>query len=144
MAINTMEPLSFSPSSAFSAATGSVDSPRLPIPSLSSRQVSFSELLGRHSGSGDSGLTPEQRATAASEQLVSVALVQPLLAQLRATSNAAPPFAPTSAEKQMRSMQDAEVARQITHAARFPLVDRLARRMLDASSRAASAAPPAE
>ncbi len=104
---------------------------------LTGRQVSFQELLGRQSGSGDAGLSPEQRATAAAEQLVSVALVQPLLSQLRATSNAAPPFAPTGAEKQMRALQDAEVARQITHAARFPLVERLARRMLETAGRGA-------
>jgi len=106
---------------------------------LTSRQVSFAELLGRQSGSGDTTLTHEQRASAAAEQLVSVALVQPLLAQLRASNNAAPPFAPTAAEKQMRALQDAEVARQITHAARFPLVDRLARHMLESSRRAGTA-----
>lgn len=139
-----MDPLTLSPTAAFTSVTGPGDSLRRPAPALSSRQVSFSELLGRHSGSGDSGLTAEQRATAASEQLVSVALVQPLLAQLRATSHAAPPFAPTNGEKQMRALQDAEVARQITHAARFPLVERLARRMLDAASDAGSPASKAE
>jgi len=114
------------------------------MPGLSSRQVSFAELLGRQSGSGESGLTPAERATAAAEQLVSVALVQPLLAQLRDTNNAAPPFAPTGAEKQMRALQDAGIARQITHAARFPLVERLARRMLDASGHAEPTAPAPE
>lgn len=111
---------------------------------LSSRQVSFSELLGRQSGAGDTGLSPEQRATAGSEQLVAVALVQPLLAQLRATNNAAAPFAPTQAEKQMRALQDAEVARQIVHAGHFPLVDRMARRMLSLSRSAGGAAPQPE
>lgn len=103
------------------------------------RQVSFAELLGRHSGAGDTSLSARQRATGAAEQLVSVALVQPLLTQLRATSQAAPPFAPTSAERQMRALQDAEVARSITHAARFPLVERLARRMLESSGDAGPA-----
>jgi len=50
---------------------------------------------------------------------------------MRETSNAAPPFAPTQAEKQIRALQDASVAQQIVHASRFPVVDRLARGMLD-------------
>lgn len=143
-----MDELTFNSVRAFEPAgtltsplTASLASTIAPLPS---RQVSFSELLGRQSGSGESGLDPTQRATAAAEQLVSVALVQPLLAQLRATNNAAPPFAPTGAEKQMRALQDADVARQITHAARFPLVDRLAQRMLNASRRPDPGAPQAE
>lgn len=94
------------------------------------RQSSFAELLGRSYGPGLDGRSVEERARSGAEQLVAVALVQPLLKQLRDSSQAAPPFAPTSAEKQLRALQDAEVARQVVHAGRFPLVERLAQRML--------------
>lgn len=63
----------------------------------------------------------------AAEQLVAAVLVEPILKQLRETSQAAPPFAPTDGEKQFRSMLDARLAHEITSGARFPLVDRLAR-----------------
>lgn len=133
-----MDGLTLNPAGS-SFSLGPAASDRTPS-GLTSRQLSFAEILGHTSGSGTSGATPEQRSRAAAEQLVAVALVQPLLTQLHQSSNAAPPFAPTPAEKQIRALQDAEVARQITHAARIPLVERLARRMLD-SAQAASAAP---
>ena len=58
------------------------------------------------------------------------ASMQPLLKQLRESSQAAPPFAPTSAEKQLRALQDAELARQVVRGGRFPVVERLAQGML--------------
>lgn len=105
-------------------------------PRLIGAQGSFRQVLGQQNtdteGVDANGMTPvERKAVSTAEQLVAVALVQPLLAQMRETSNAAPPFAPTQAEKQIRALQDASVAQQIVHAARFPVVDRLARGMLD-------------
>jgi len=102
---------------------------------LNGSQTSFRQVLGQGGGEGASGITAEQRAVSTAEQLVAVALVQPLLAQMRESSNAAPPFAPTQAEKQIRALQDASVAQQIVHASRFPMVDRLARGMLDRAER---------
>lgn len=94
------------------------------------RQASFAEILGRSYGPGLDGRSIEERARSGAEQLVAVSLVQPLLKQLRESSQAAPPFAPTSGEKQLRALQDAEVARQVVRAGRFPMVERLAQRML--------------
>jgi Rod binding domain-containing protein len=74
--------------------------------------------------------TPREQARAAAEEFVSVALVQPLLMQLRASNSAAPPFAPTQGEKQFQSLLDAELARQITRSSRFAIVDRLATDLL--------------
>ncbi len=79
-------------------------------------------------------VTPESHEAAArdaAEQLVAITLVQPVLAQLRETNNAAPPFGPTAAEKQFGSMMDARVAQDIVHGSRFPLVDQLTNSMLD-------------
>jgi len=86
-------------------------------------QEDFTSVLARSSGRGGS---PEAQARDAAEQFVSVALVQPLLAQLRASSQAAPPFAATQGEKQFQSLFDAQIAQEITRAKNFPLVERLA------------------
>lgn len=86
-------------------------------------QADFSAVLGR---SVDQGKSPQQQARDTAEQFVSIGLVQPLLAQLRSTNQAAPPFAPSQAEKQFQSLLDANIAQQITRAKRFPLVDSIA------------------
>jgi Rod binding domain-containing protein len=93
----------------------------------------------------DAAQTPEQRAREAAEQLVTQSFILPLLKQMRETDHTAPPFAPSQAEKQFRALGDAGLAQQIVHAARFPLVDRLARDLLkrggqDAQGRSADAA----
>lgn len=112
------------------------------VDSLGSRQVSFQEILGRNSGEGASGISAEERARGVAEQLVATALVQPILKQWRAGDRTAPPFAPTAGEQQMRALQDAEVARSIVHASRFPIVERLAQRMLEREGKAADQAVP--
>ncbi len=95
------------------------------------RQREFAAILSRRVERPGSELaTPEDQAKDAARQLVSIALVQPLLAQLRETSQAAPPFAPTSAERQFRAMSDAQLAQDIVKAGNFPLIDVLARQML--------------
>lgn len=83
--------------------------------------------------------TPEQSARAGAEQFVAIALIQPLLKQLRDSNHAAPPFAPSSAEKQFQSLYDGQVAQRIVSSTQFPLVDRLARDLL---SRGRPAAQP--
>ncbi len=113
----------FAPSDRF-AAMGSVAT-------QADRQREFASILSRRvDRPGAEAATPEEQATDAARQLVSIALIQPLLTQLRETSQAAPPFAPTSAERQFRAMSDAQLAQQIVKAGRFPLVDVLARQML--------------
>lgn len=95
------------------------------------RQREFAAILSKRiERPGDAAASPEEQATDAARQLVSITLVQPLLAQLRETSKAAPPFAPTSAERQFRAMSDAHLAQDIVKASNFPLVDVLARQML--------------
>jgi Rod binding domain-containing protein len=76
------------------------------------------------------GATDEARARDAAEQLVTQTFLSPLLKQLRESSDMAPPFAPSPAEKQFRALTDAELAQRIVHASRFPLVDVLARNLL--------------
>jgi Rod binding domain-containing protein len=93
---------------------------------LRGRQEQFSEVIGRSMGRGDA----HQRARGAAEQFVAVTFVEPVLKQLRETSQAAPPFAPTRGEQQFRALLDARFAHEIVRAARFPLVDRLAADLL--------------
>ncbi len=61
------------------------------------------------------------------EQLVSVALVQPVLSGFRGSSMAAPPFAPTGTERAFRGMLDAALARDVVRRGNWPIVDRIAR-----------------
>lgn len=95
------------------------------------RADDFSALLGRTISPPDA--TPEERARKAAEQIVAVALVQPILKQLRESSQAAPPFAPTQGEKQFQSLMDAQVAQQVVGSKRFALVDRIQELMLKRS-----------
>jgi Rod binding domain-containing protein len=98
---------------------------------LTSHQSAFAAAMGKQlSSHPDADQTPEQRAREAAEQLVTQSFVLPLLKQMRETDHTAPPFAPSQAEKQFRALGDAGLAQQIVHAARFPLVDRLARDLL--------------
>ena len=69
---------------------------------------------------------PDEARTAA-EQFVATSLVLPVLAHMREHNNAAPPFAPTQAERHFGAMLDGELADRIVKAANFPIVDRLAR-----------------
>ena len=112
-----------------------VDSPAMRAPPrtqrLADNQRSFAGVMGRAGSAGPS--TPQTapgRARDTAEQFVAHTLILPLLRQLRQTDQAAPPFAPTQAEKQFRALQDAELAQRIAHAERFPIVDRLARDLL--------------
>lgn len=108
----------------------------LPAPPLGARlassQSAFRDVLGRAAALGDASSreTPESRARSAAEQLVAITFVQPILAQVREAKDAAPPFAPTEAEKQFGALMDARVAQEIVGGARLPLVERLARDLL--------------
>lgn len=103
-------------------------------PSLLDEQRAFAAVLAR--GQSASTMTPQARAREAATQLVAVALVQPILQELRDTNSAAPPFAPTQGEQQFRALLDAELAQRVAQAARFPLVDRLAQELLARAERA--------
>lgn len=98
---------------------------------LIDRQADFSSIMARASRPIDDA--PGSREAAAREsaqEFVAVTLVQPLLKQLRETSKAAPPFAPSSAELQFRSMLDAQIAQRIVRASGFGIVDAVARNLL--------------
>lgn len=101
---------------------------------LADRQDSFAAILAR-ADAGRADRNPERAARDAAEQFVSVTLVQPILAQLRSSNSAAPPFAPSRGERQFQAMMDAHIAQNVVRAAQFPLVDRLARQMLAAQGR---------
>ena len=77
------------------------------------------------------GQSPQDRARDAAEQFVALTFVQPVLKELRESSQAAPPFAPGEGEKQFRALLDAELARRIVHKERYALVDRVARDLLN-------------
>ena len=86
----------------------------------------FRSVLGRAVQQGDK----ESQVRQSAEELVAIALIQPILAEMRASNDAAPPFAPGPYEKQFGSLMDAEVSRRLVKAQNFPLVDRLARDLL--------------
>lgn len=71
-----------------------------------------------------------EQARAVASQFVATAFIQPLLAELRESSRAADPFGPTDAEKRFGPMLDAMVSDRISEAARFPLTDIIAQRLL--------------
>lgn len=89
-------------------------------------QNSYNRLMGYTPGTSAKA-TPKERARTAAEQLVALTFVRPILEEMRRSNNAAPPFGPSSGEKQFRSFLDAKLADEITRSARFPLVDRIAR-----------------
>ncbi len=95
-----------------------------PANTVTGDQRSFAEILSiAERGPLSSKSSPHEVA----ETFVAVALVQPILAEARESSWAAEPFAPSQSEKQFGALMDAHIARELTRAARFPLVDRLAR-----------------
>lgn len=106
-------------------------------------QQSFQDILGIARGRtppAGPGATPEQREAVearrtqetrrVAEQFVAKAFIEPVLASVRESSQAAPPFAPTPAELQLRSLADARLAQEVVKHARLPIVDRLARDLL--------------
>lgn len=103
--------------------------PPRPATRLASNQAAFASALGRATKTGK----PSDAARDAAEQFVAQTLILPLLKQLRASNSAAPPFAPTQAERQFAALQDAETAQRLAHASRFALVDRVARDLLSKS-----------
>lgn len=109
-----------------SSGLGWPGSPTASLPEAGDAQRSFAEILSI-ADRGPAARAAEPREIA--ETFVAVALVQPLLAEARKSTWAAPPFAPTQGEKQFGALMDAHVAREVTKAARFPLVERLAQQM---------------
>lgn len=84
----------------------------------------------------------DTQAREAAQEFVSLSLVQPVLAQLRKTNQAWGPFKPGAHEKQFGPLIDGQIAMRLTKAQNFPLVDAIARNLLEASQRLAAAAGP--
>ncbi len=78
-------------------------------------------------GEGD-GHTPDE-ARRASEQLVALTFVQPVLREAREASRAAPPFAPTAIEKQFGPLMDQILSERIVRSSNWAIVERIARDM---------------
>jgi Rod binding domain-containing protein len=100
-----------------------------------SAQRSFADTLGaaRHAEGLEAreGRSDAARAREAAEKLISTTLVEPVLKQLRESNNAVAPFAPTQGEKQFGALLDHRLAHDIVKSANFPMVDRLARNLLN-------------
>jgi hypothetical protein len=91
-------------------------------------QAGFAAVLSRarESASGD-----EARDVA--EKLVAVAFVQPVLAKMRESTQAAVPFQPNQAEKAFRGMMDSSLAEKIVRSSNWPLVQRIEENIAKAS-----------
>lgn len=107
--------------------------PRLREPAEPGRVGSFDAMLGRALDRGTS-VGSEAQAREAAEAFVAEIFIKPLLSSVREQSNAPAPFAPTQAERQFGGMLDGVVAKDVVRAADLPLVDRLARDLLERSS----------
>lgn len=92
---------------------------------LTTDQASFERVLGRRPQETEG---PEA-ARRAAEDFVSMALVLPILKQVRETNRAAPPFAPGPAEKSFGALLDAEMAGRLVRSTRFGIVDAVAERI---------------
>lgn len=97
---------------------------------LTQRQQSFTDVLSQATSSGGPK-TDEERARETAQDFVAMAFVQPLLKQLRESNNTPPPFGPGKGEQQFRALMDAQVARNVVQKSNWPVVDRLARDMLE-------------
>ncbi|MHC5113320.1 MAG: hypothetical protein ACYTGP_02685 [Planctomycetota bacterium] len=105
---------------------GRAATPLPPLPASPARPAvpQFADVLER-------ARTPrEDEAREAAEQLVSSALVMPILSMLRENSRMEEPFAPGPAERRFGPMLDQLVADRIVRKANFPLVDRLTDRLV--------------
>ena len=86
----------------------------------------FDSALRRVLGGGHK---TQQTSRQAAEEFISMALVQPILAQLRETNQAADPFAPGSVEKSFGPMLDAEIAHRMVKSSGWGLVDAVTDRL---------------
>lgn len=88
---------------------------------------------------GEAPVVASEKAREAAEELVSAALVRPVLARMRSSNTAQAPFAPGVWEKTFGPMLDAEMSSRIVQAGGFDLVDRLAQSLTKRSDALASA-----
>ncbi len=104
---------------------------------LQGRQQDFASALGiaqRGQAAGDKASPRE-----AAQQFVAVALVQPILKQLRDANRTPAPFGPGQGEKMMGSLADAQVAQAMVRRADWAIVDRIERTLIEKSGKAVTA-----
>lgn len=94
-----------------------------------SERETFASTFNRAKREGP--MTPQREARDAAEGLVSMALLQPVLKQMREANNAQAPFGPGQGEKTMRAMLDQAWADNIVKTGNWSLVDRIEERMLE-------------
>lgn len=92
---------------------------------MARRQDDFTSVIARAKNAAGVG-NRAKAAHDAAEQFIAAALVQPILSQLRATNQAAAPFAPTSGERSLQQMADAQTAIGFVRKSKWSLVDRIA------------------
>ena len=88
---------------------------------------SFQSMLARPENAPKA---TEETAREAAQQLVSVALVQPIFERLRSSSQASAPFGPGQAEKSFGPLLDAELSRRLTTRSNWPLVNEITKRLV--------------
>ncbi len=86
----------------------------------------FAQLLQQETGRQ----TRREMAREAATQLVSAALILPVLESMRDSPMLRPPFAPGFAEKRFAPLLDQQIADRITGASNFSLVDQIVDRLL--------------
>jgi hypothetical protein len=91
-------------------------------------QAGFAAVLSRANEAASS-----HPARDAAEKLVAVAFVQPVLAKMRESTQAAAPFRPNQAEKTFRGMMDSSLAQKIVRSSNWPLVQRIEEKLAKAS-----------
>lgn len=104
-------------------------------------QRSFEQALGRTQGRAQGSDTTastskQDEARAAAEELVARALVQPIMAKLRESRDAAEPFGPNEVERAFGSISDAQFADRLTKSGNWSLVDAVAKRIMNAGKAA--------
>jgi Rod binding domain-containing protein len=113
-------------------SAGSIDqrlSARTPIAGLSAAQDDFSSILSRKRS--DPNISIEQQTRESAQDFVAIALVQPVLKQLRDSDRTPAPFGPGPGEKQFRQIADGAFARQLVRKSNWGLVDRISKMLLD-------------
>ena len=104
-----------------------------PPSGLTARQAmragSFERVLRDAGAAKEAGKVEE-----VARKLVSLAFIEPVLAKLRETNQAAGPFAPGDAERRFGPLFDQHLADRITSSANFPLVDSLREHLLARSA----------
>ncbi len=85
------------------------------------------------------GKSQAARAEEAAASFVAVAFIEPVLASMSKSTFAEAPFAPGDAERRFQPMLHSLLADRIAHAARFPLTDAVAERLMGRGSHLPSA-----